>query len=118
MGRDDSLVLHRAPSLSQTLARQAGERIGAVIAADIAPFIDLRRDIHRHPERHVAFAWDIHFCLGAWLARLEARVVLDTVFHRLPFLSLTTAEPRWKPMIFLRGLEALPLTWSGEGRTA
>ena len=74
-------------------------------------------DIHRHPERHVAFAWDIHFCLGAWLARLEARVVLDTVFRRLPSITLAAAEPRWKPMIFLRGLEALPLVWSGEGRT-
>jgi cytochrome P450 len=69
-------------------------------------------DVRRHPERHVAFAWGIHFCLGAWLARLEARVVLDTVLHRLPDLALAVAEPRWKPMIFLRGLEALPLSWT------
>jgi cytochrome P450 len=68
-------------------------------------------DVRRHPERHVAFAWGIHFCLGAWLARLEARIALDTVLHRLPDLALAVAEPRWKPMIFLRGLEALPLSW-------
>lgn len=50
MGVDDSKVLQRAPSLAQTLAREASERIGARIAADIDPFIALRRDIHRHPE--------------------------------------------------------------------
>jgi hypothetical protein len=72
-------------------------------------------DVRRHPERHVAFAAGIHFCLGAWLARLEARLVLSTVFRRLPNLGLAAAAPRWKPMIFLRGLEALPVTWSLEG---
>jgi cytochrome P450 len=71
-----------------------------------------RLDVRRQPERHVAFAWGIHFCLGAWLARLEARVVLDTVFRRLPCLALAPGEPRWKPMLFLRGLESLPLAWA------
>jgi cytochrome P450 len=69
-------------------------------------------DVRRHIERHVAFAWGIHFCLGAWLARLEGRVVLETVLRRLPNLALGAPAPRWKPMIFLRGLEGLPLTWS------
>ncbi len=68
-------------------------------------------DVRREPGRHLAFAAGIHYCLGAWLARLEARVVLDTVFRRLPGLALATGESRWKPMLFLRGLEALPLTW-------
>jgi len=44
------------------------------------------------------------------LARLEARVVLDTVFRRLPN-SARAREPRWKPMIFPPGLESLPLVW-------
>jgi cytochrome P450 len=70
-------------------------------------------DVRRHIERHVAFAWGIHFCLGAWLARLEARVVLATVLRRLPGLAIGSGTPCWKPMIFLRGLEALPLTWRG-----
>jgi len=72
-------------------------------------------DVRRHIERHVAFAWGIHFCLGAWLARLEARVVLATVLRRLPDLAIGSVTPRWKPMIFLRGLEALPLTWTNAG---
>jgi cytochrome P450 len=71
-------------------------------------------DVRREPERHLAFAAGMHFCLGAWLARLEARIVLDAVFRRLPALALSPAEARWKPMIFLRGLESLPVVWATE----
>ena len=74
-----------------------------------------RLDVRRTFERHLAFAAGIHFCLGAWLARLEARLVLEVVFRRLPRLALAVDEPRWKPMIFLRGLESLPLTWARDG---
>jgi hypothetical protein len=75
-------------------------------------------DVRRQFDRHLAFAYGIHFCLGAWLARLEARVVLETLFRRLPQLTLAGATPRWKPMIFLRGLESLPIEWSpNEGGT-
>jgi len=69
-------------------------------------------DVRRAPERHVAFAAGMHFCLGAWLARLEARVVFDTLFRRLPDLAMASTEVRWKRMIFLRGLESLPLRWT------
>jgi len=50
MGSDDTRALNQAPSLAQTLAREASERIGAVIASGIDEFIAIRRDIHRHPE--------------------------------------------------------------------
>ena len=43
--------------------------------------IPTRSTCAAQPERHLAFACGIHFCLGAWLARLEARVVLDTVLR-------------------------------------
>ena len=68
-------------------------------------------DVGRRAERHVAFAWGLHFCLGAWLARLEAQLTLDAVLARLPALALAEDAPRWKPMIFLRGLTALHVTW-------
>jgi cytochrome P450 len=68
-------------------------------------------DIRRVAERHLAFAYGLHFCLGAWLARLEARLAIDSVLRRLPGLALVSQEPRWKPMIFLRGLESLPVMW-------
>jgi cytochrome P450 len=41
-----------------------------------------RFDIHRAPERQVAFGRGIHFCLGAVLARLEARIALKALLAR------------------------------------
>jgi hypothetical protein len=43
-----------------------------------------RFDVNRHPERQVAFGRGIHFCLGASLARLEARIALPTLLTRRP----------------------------------
>ena len=43
-----------------------------------------RFDVNRHPERQVAFGRGIHFCLGASLARLEARIALQTLLTRRP----------------------------------
>ena len=74
-----------------------------------------RLDVRRQFERHLAFAAGMHFCLGAWLARLEARVVFATVLGRLPDVTLAAPAPCWKPMIFLRGLDALPLAWTRDG---
>ena len=41
-----------------------------------------RFDIHRSAGQHIACGYGIHFCLGAALARLEARVALEEVFQR------------------------------------
>lgn len=69
-----------------------------------------RLDLGRSPNRHMAFAYGLHFCLGAPLARLEARLVFETLLRRYPRLRLEHPDPRWKPMIFLRGLESLRLS--------
>lgn len=43
-----------------------------------------RFDITRTPDRHLAFGYGAHFCLGAALARLEARIALERIHARLP----------------------------------
>ena len=66
-------------------------------------------DVLRQPNRHLSFAFGIHFCLGAPLARLESRLAIETLLRRLP--ELTAGPAQYKPQIFLRGLESLPLRW-------
>jgi cytochrome P450 len=68
-------------------------------------------DIARRPNRHLAFGYGIHFCLGAPLARLEAKLAFTTLLRRFPRLQLADPEPHWKPQVFMRGMETLPLRW-------
>jgi cytochrome P450 len=55
-----------------------------------------RFDAMRSPNAHVAFGHGIHFCIGASLARLEARVALPALFDRLPGLAIAQRTP-WTP---------------------
>ena len=55
-----------------------------------------RFDITRDPNPHVAFGHGNHFCLGAALARLEAKVAIADLLERLPGLRRASEEP-WQP---------------------
>jgi cytochrome P450 len=68
-----------------------------------------RLDIARSPNRHLAFSQGIHFCLGAPLARLEGQIAIGRIFERFPRARLTDAELVWRPNVFLRGLQSLPI---------
>lgn len=68
-----------------------------------------RFDIHRDAKGHIAFGHDIHFCLGAALARLEARVVLEVMFEDLPALRRKEQEVRWAPSMLMRMPQRLVL---------
>ena len=66
-------------------------------------------DITRESNRHLSFGYGIHFCLGAPLARLEARLAISTLMTRFGGLTLLNESPEWIPQIFLRGLKSLPI---------
>ena len=67
-----------------------------------------RFDIERRPNRHLAFGFGTHFCLGASLARLEARVALEELFSLLPDFHVSGPAERLRS-VNIRGLLSLPL---------
>jgi cholest-4-en-3-one 26-monooxygenase len=70
-------------------------------------------DIKRRFDRPaLSFGIGEHYCLGAALARLEIRVVVEEVLRRLPELRVAPGyEPAFKPSCFLRGVPSLPVEW-------
>ena len=65
-------------------------------------------DIRRSPNKHLAFGYGPHFCLGAPLARLEAPVALRGLLSRLNNIRLANQELEWNSALF-RGLKSLPI---------
>ncbi|HET9733538.1 MAG TPA: cytochrome P450 [Acidimicrobiales bacterium] len=73
-------------------------------------FLDADRfDIARRPTDHLAFGHGIHYCLGASLARLEARLVGETLFERDAALRPAPGARRVDSII-LRGFASYPVT--------
>ncbi|PZH08769.1 cytochrome P450 [Streptomyces sp. NTH33] len=70
-----------------------------------------RFDIHRDTRGHLAFGHGIHYCLGAPLARLEARTALRTLLRRAPGLALDGPPGAWLPGMLIRGRRSLPVRW-------
>ncbi|TDD31874.1 cytochrome P450 [Actinomadura sp. KC06] len=62
--------------------------------------------------RHLGFGRGIHACLGASLARLETRIVLDTIAERLPDPKLDAVRPpTYFPSLMHRGPQTLNVVW-------
>jgi len=68
-------------------------------------------DITRDPNRHVAFGFGIHYCLGAPLARLEAAIVVGSLLERWPLIDFASdpEDLEWTSGFFLRGVRHLPV---------
>lgn len=74
---------------------------------------ELRLD-RRFPKNHVGFGRGAHFCIGAHLARLEARIVVEAVLARTARIELDAARPVVHARsIFVRRPEVLPLRIAG-----
>jgi len=99
----------------QTIHRR--DRVVAVVAAanrDLAQFACPNElDIRRTDNPHLGFGFGVHYCLDAPLARLEGEIALNTLLRRLPNIRLKVplAELAWRPIDFLRGLQAMPVIW-------
>ncbi|MGW3564304.1 cytochrome P450 family protein [Streptomyces sp. NPDC000941] len=75
-----------------------------------------RFDITRAVKEHLAFGHGVHYCLGAPLARLEARIALPALFDRFPELRLAVPAQDLRPVptLISNGHQALPVRLSGE----
>jgi cytochrome P450 len=69
-------------------------------------------DIAREPNRHIGFGQGIHYCLGAFLARLEGQIAFRALLQHFPELHLAVPREqlRWRQSLLLRGLESLPVS--------
>lgn len=69
-------------------------------------------DVNREHNRHVAFGFGTHFCLGASLARLELRVMFEELLRRIPDWELVDPdEPRIVPATFTRAYDRIRIRW-------
>jgi cytochrome P450 len=68
-------------------------------------------DLTRSPNPHTGFGGGSHFCIGAPLARMEARQVIPTLLRRYPNLHPLIDRPEWRPSFTIRGLRELPIAW-------
>jgi cytochrome P450 len=95
---------------------RAGQRVNVVLASantdDSHVPGAFEVDLRRAPNHHIAFGAGAHRCLGAHLARMELRIVLQEWHRRIPHYALTSnAHLDYRLAGSLRYLERLPLSW-------
>jgi cytochrome P450 len=70
-----------------------------------------RFDVGRDPNKHLAFGYGVHFCLGAALARMEINSFFSELVPRLNSIELA-GEPELSATTFVGGLKHLPIRYS------
>jgi cytochrome P450 len=105
---------------------QAVKLSGQVIPANAAVFLLIgsanrderkfanpdRFDLSRNPSEHIAFGFGTHFCLGAQLARLEAKVALEELFGSYPLFTVDCDRVERIRSVVLRGIKHLPMRFA------
>lgn len=96
---------------------QAGDQVISWVGSanrDEQKFADADTFVpNRKPNQHMGFGFGIHFCLGAPLARLEGRVVLQTLLNHMEHIQLvpdTTLQPIQSAFVF--GVKEYPVTFT------
>ena len=111
-----SRVVIGRPSNCEAKPFGRGQRIWAMQGAanrDPQQFPEPDRfDILRRNNRHVAFGYGVHHCLGAPLARIEGQIALLALL-RLPELRLENPAPEWQEGVSLRTPKSLPVRFRG-----
>lgn len=96
----------------------AGQRVLTLIGAanrDPRKFADPDRfDIARNDADHLTFGGGIHFCVGAELARIEARVAFEHLARELPQMQVDTGGACWRENFLFRGLTGLEARWPAQ----
>jgi cytochrome P450 len=73
-----------------------------------------RFDAGRDPNKHLAFGFGVHYCLGAALARMETRALFAELLPRLESIELA-GRAEWTATTFVGGLKHLPIRYSLKG---
>jgi cytochrome P450 len=92
-----------------------GQMVSVLLGAanrDPSVFSDPDRfDIRREDNKHIAFGFGIHSCLGRFLSRLEGTIAFDAILRRFPKLQLETEEIKWQHHVAVRCVESLPVSF-------
>jgi cytochrome P450 len=69
-----------------------------------------RFDVGRDPNKHLAFGFGAHYCLGAALAKMETRALYAELLDRVESVELA-GTPEWMATTFVGGLKHLPIRY-------
>ena len=104
-------------TISDTFIPHGSPVIIIFAAANLDPtqFIDHNQlDITRANNKHLGFGYGVHYCIGAPLARLEAKIAFNTLLQRIPTIQLAipASQLTYNNGTIVRGLTRLPVRWN------